>query len=153
MHLHADVVGQNHPNWSQVFVDGLRQVRHAPTCWWWPWWRGSSTGLQEECVCVCVIFTAGLLNSQLALWSVLIPDTHYKQLTPVRTDIPLHEVGGREGSQPHLRRMDLHCSTHVNLHPSSSSFSGVRREHIAALYIYHILWAAEQGKQKEIWGC
>lgn len=151
MYLHAvTVVGQKHTNWSLCWrfktseprtnllaVTLVERIKYRPA----------------RRVCVCVIFTAGLLNSQLALWSVPIPDTHYKQLTPVHTDIRLHEVGGWEGSQPHLRRMDLHCSTHVNLHPSSSSFSGVRREHIAALYIYHILWAAEQGKQKEIWGC
>lgn len=51
MYLHADVVGQKHTNWRQVCVDGLRQASHAPTCWWWPWWRGSSSGLQEERVC------------------------------------------------------------------------------------------------------
>lgn len=37
--------------------------------------------------------------------------------------------------------------------PSSSSYSEARREHMAALYIHHVLWVAEQGKQKEIWGC
>lgn len=37
--------------------------------------------------------------------------------------------------------------------PSSSSYSQPRREHMAALYIHHVLWVAEQGKQKEIWGC
>lgn len=54
----------------------------------------------------CVIITGRLLNSQLTLWSLLIPDACYKQFVCDHTDILLHERwwgwGRGQGVQPSL---------------------------------------------------
>lgn len=67
---------------------------------------GDPGGEDQAAACrkrVCDLYSRA---AQQSISPLISPDprhTHYKQLTSVHTDIPLHEVGGWQGSWPYLQ--------------------------------------------------